>query len=174
MNKLKFLFGMNQRVTRTQYMVWGFSLMAVKYLGEVALYYSAKGTFLTPQNFLSPLLSSRYPQFQLLPDWFVPAIVLWSLPFIWIGAGMSIRRAADAALSPWLGILFFVPGINYFLMFVLSVLESSKMSTWSYEQAPPATSRVMSPITLSVAFALAGTLVAWFSTTANPTKSLPQ
>src|SRR2546429_3054376 len=34
----------------------------------------------------------------------------------WIGVSMTLRRAADAGRSPWWGLLFFVPVVNYAVM----------------------------------------------------------
>jgi hypothetical protein len=164
MSKLRFLFGLSQRVIRVQYLTWGLLLVTLKYLGELVLYYLATEKILTPINFLSPLVLSRYPGFGTLPDWFTPAIVLWSLPFIWIGVGMSIRRAADANLSPWLGVLFFVPGLNYVLILGLSIVKSSERALWRLDDERDSKSLVMSPLLLSVVFALVGVLLAWFNT----------
>ncbi len=76
---------------------------------------------------------------------------------------MSIRRAADANLSPWLGILFFIPGLNYLLMLGLSIAPTSAASTWS-AQNKFENEKVMSPLLLSIIFAVCGTALVWFST----------
>lgn len=166
MATIKFLFGMEDRVTRQRYLIWGLSLMLLKYLGEVALYYFAKGDFLTPLNFLSPLLYARYPNVSMipLPDWFAPTIVIWSVPYIWIGAGMSIRRAADANLSPWLGILFFIPVLNYFLILLLSLKPSSDSETWQPQKASTDYRRVLTPLALTMLFAFCGAILSWYTT----------
>jgi hypothetical protein len=138
--------------------------MLVKYFGEFVFYRSATGRLLTPFNFLSPLMTARYPAYPHLPDLFIPVVILWSLPFIWVGVGMSIRRAADANISPWSGLLFFVPGLNYILMVVLAVAPSSRVNTWVARAASEENRKVQSPILLSILFALIGTLLAWFNT----------
>jgi uncharacterized membrane protein YhaH (DUF805 family) len=61
-----------------------------------------------------------------LPLWFIPALGLTALPFIWIGASMSVRRARDAGWSGWIGLLFFVPFVNYLVMAALCVPPSSE------------------------------------------------
>jgi uncharacterized membrane protein YhaH (DUF805 family) len=155
---------MQDRITRRPYLFWGSTLLLIKYFGELSLYYLAKGKVLTPLNFLSPLLQARYPDFSSLPDWFGPAIIIWSLPFIWIGVGMSIRRAADANLSPWLGILFFIPGLNYFLMLGLALAPTSKSAIWDARKINADHGKVMSPLMLTILFAFCGTLLTWFST----------
>lgn len=101
---------------------------------------------------------------QLLPDWFAPAIVLWSLPFIWIGVSMSIRRAADAGLSPWFGLVFFVPGFNYLLMIVLAMAPSTTESDWDERAERIQGTQIISPLLLVFIFALAGVFVSWVST----------
>lgn len=121
---------MVERISRKAYLVWGFSLILFKYFAELAFYFLAKSTLLSPISFLSPFLYTRSPMFSTLPDWFGPMIILWSLPTIWISAGMSIRRAADASLSPWLGIIFIIPALNYILIFALSILPTSSNTLW--------------------------------------------
>lgn len=48
--------------------------------------------------------------------------VILSLPFLWIGLAMSVRRAVNAKLPPHLGLLFVLPFINVLLMIVLSLI----------------------------------------------------
>jgi len=110
------------------------------------------------------LLARRYPEFHTLGDWFGPALVLWSIPFIWIGVGMSIRRAADAGLSSWVGLLFFVPGLNYALMLTLSVLPSSGKAVWNSKAVISENHKYGTALALTCVFAAAGVLLSWFST----------
>src|SRR2546422_7551435 len=63
-------------------------------------------------------------------------LALWTLPFLWIGFGMSVRRAADAGRSAWWALLFFVPLLNYLLMIGLSLLPTAVVPEW--RQAAPA------------------------------------
>src|SRR5439155_116718 len=42
-----------------------------------------------------------------------------TLPFLWIGVAMTLRRAVDAGRSPWLALAFFVPLVNYVVMLAL-------------------------------------------------------
>src|SRR2546422_11484966 len=57
-------------------------------------------------------------------------LALWTLPFLWIGFGMSVRRAADAGRSAWWALLFFVPVLNYVLMVTLSLLPTAAVPEW--------------------------------------------
>ena len=164
----KKLFGMEERVARKSYIFWGAFLMFIKYSFECILYALAAGKFLTPFDFLSPMVSDRYPGFSGLPDWFIPTVVLWSLPFIWIGVGMSVRRAADANISPWLGALFFVPLVNYLLMFVLSLAPTSPFSQWGESKTQKKYSNIVLSLKFTAVFvllfALLGTMLIWFNT----------
>jgi hypothetical protein len=58
------------------------------------------------------------------------ALVVVAIPFMWIGISMSVRRAADAGLSPWVGTAFFFPVVNYAVMLWLALARSSQASSW--------------------------------------------
>src|SRR4051812_19224684 len=116
MKQLNYLFGMQERVTRLPYFLWGVGLLLLKYLVESQIYFYSTEHYLYPKNFLNPLFSGRYPNISNAPAYTIFLLLLWSLPFIWIGVSMSIRRAADTGYSPWWGIVFFVPGLNFVLM----------------------------------------------------------
>lgn len=164
MKTLNYFFGMEERIRRKEYLIWGVIWMLLKYAGEFALYYAATGNFLTPDRFLSPVLSYRYPHLFGMSDWVVPLLVLWSLPFVWIGTGMSIRRSADAGYSPWLGLLFFIPGLNYLLILGLCLAPTKENSRWAPKELKVESTRIMSPLLMAIGFALLGTGLTWFST----------
>jgi hypothetical protein len=58
-------------------------------------------------------------------------LVLLAMPFLWVGVTMSVRRAADAGLSPWLGVGFLVPGINYGVIAALSAFPTKAAASWT-------------------------------------------
>jgi uncharacterized membrane protein YhaH (DUF805 family) len=78
----------------------------------------------TPVDYLVPSVTLREPKLDGVPDWLVVALIVWTLPFLWIGVSMTLRRALDAGRSPWLAMFFFVPLINYLVMLILSALPS--------------------------------------------------
>lgn len=126
MQKLKFLFSFDGKVTQKEYLTWGIILGLLKYLGEALLYGIAFKEILLPHNFLSPFISQRYPGSP-SPDWFLPLIAFWSIPFIGIGIGMSLRRCLDAKRNPWLSLLFLVPIVNWvFIIFMLFQKSNAK------------------------------------------------
>ncbi len=93
----------------------------------------------TPVSYLAPSLILR--QQAIGHDGPMPlyaALGIITLPFLWIGMSMSVRRAADAGLSPWFGITFIVPIINYVAMAVLACLPTTaRTAAWNDESAPP-------------------------------------
>jgi uncharacterized membrane protein YhaH (DUF805 family) len=112
-------------VNGRDYFISGVSLMLVKYVVDATIIFAATGQIWTPWGYMSPLLTTRSPTGGASLGWVMVLLVPWSVPFLWIGASMSIRRAADAGLSPWTGLLFFAPVLNYVMMIVLSVLPSA-------------------------------------------------
>src|SRR3989442_11978283 len=51
----------------------------------------------------------RPPRSTLFPYTTLFRSVVWTLPFLWIGVAMTLRRVVDAGRSPWLALAFFVP-----------------------------------------------------------------
>jgi uncharacterized membrane protein YhaH (DUF805 family) len=124
------VLGVKQRVDRTTYAVTGISLMAVKYGVEAALFWVFTSTVFTPLDFINPLISAREAILRPAPPWLGWVLYLWTIPFLWISVSMSIRRAADAGLSPWLGFITLVPIVNLLFMLVLCCLPSQEGEQW--------------------------------------------
>lgn len=128
-------FGLNGTVDRLSYLTWGFGLALLKYVVEAAVIGGFSGVFYSPMDFLTPLLSSRAKFSEGAPVWLGMALVLWTVPFVWIAVSMSIRRCRDAGFSPWFGMCMLIPILNYIGMFLLSVFPSEKpQSQESLEQ----------------------------------------
>jgi uncharacterized membrane protein YhaH (DUF805 family) len=111
-------------VDRRTYFVTGVSLMLVKYALDATVVWLITRQFWSPLEYLVPSLNLRAPKGKLFPGWLIVAMVAWSVPFLSMGATMTLRRALDAGRSPWLVVLFFVPVVNYAVMLWLSVLPS--------------------------------------------------
>jgi len=121
---LRFWFRLDRRVTAGAYLRHGFALMVVKYGVDAALIGLATNTLWTPLDYLSSvplLLSDRLAD---APSYLAPALALWTLPFLWIGISMTLRRVLDAGGSAWWALLFFIPVVSYLLMAVLSLAPS--------------------------------------------------
>ncbi len=124
MATLRLWFGLSLPVDRGTYLRHGAGLMAGKYLVDTAIIRAATGHFWTPLDYLNPSVLSRSVRLPDAPDLLLWGLAAWTLPFVWIGTSMTVRRAIDAGRSPWFGLLFFVPFLNYLLMLGLCLLPS--------------------------------------------------
>ncbi|MFN2532591.1 MAG: DUF805 domain-containing protein [Pyrinomonadaceae bacterium] len=55
------------------------------------------------------------------------SLVAASLPFVWTGIVLTIRRLRDADLPLWLTVFFFVPFINLFFFLLLAIVPSGQL-----------------------------------------------
>jgi len=122
---LRFWLTFEEGVGRSQYLRHGAALVAVKYGGDVALVWLGTGSIWTPRDYLqsAPLLVSE--GLGSATPWLAPVLMVWTLPFLWIGVTMTIRRLLDAGRSAWWSLLFFVPIVSYLLMGLLTILPGS-------------------------------------------------
>jgi uncharacterized membrane protein YhaH (DUF805 family) len=123
---LRLLFGFELPVGRALYAAAGFSLMGLKYLFDAWLIGRVSDQPWMPWDYLSPLVKSRldFVQHAQNSEVLLGILAASTLPFLWIGVSMTVRRAKDAGLPPELGLLFFVPLVNYLTMLVLCFLPS--------------------------------------------------
>jgi uncharacterized membrane protein YhaH (DUF805 family) len=121
---LRFWFGFSERVDRRRYFLHGAGLMLFKYLTDALVIYLVTGAFWTPVDYLLPVWSLRAQVIGASHLWLQWALVAWSLPFLWIGVSMTMRRAIDAGNTPWECLFFFVPGVNYLVMLILCLEPS--------------------------------------------------
>lgn len=116
---------LDEPLRRGPYAAIGFGLMALKYVVEATVIGLVTDRFYRPLDFLNPLLSVRGKYLDPpAPDWLGWALVVWSIPFLCIATTMSVRRALDAGIGPWMGLWIFVPGVNFVLMLVLCLMPS--------------------------------------------------
>ncbi|HEV8580776.1 MAG TPA: DUF805 domain-containing protein [Thermoanaerobaculia bacterium] len=143
--RLSLLFGFHDRVDRRLYLRTGFTLMALKYLVDAVVIRLVSGETWTPIDYFLPLLSIRGAKVNAFPAWLSVVLIVWTIPFLWIGVSMTLRRALDAGRSPWLCLLFFVPVVNYAVMLWLCTLPSSPdVRSIDEGVTPSATARVSS------------------------------
>lgn len=127
-------FGLHHPLSRLAYLVTGAVLLPLKYTVEATTLYSLTGKFYSPLDYLNPLISSReYFAFD-APQWLGMAWVVWSLPFLYLAVTLSIRRAFDAAISPWFGLVMLVPIANLLLMVLLAIIPSGYFRLSADEQ----------------------------------------
>jgi len=131
---LRLWFSFHDPVDRRTYLVHGAGLMLFKYGVDAAVVWAFTHRLWTPLTYLNPLWVLREQLLRGAPAWLAPALVLWTLPFLWIGVSMTLRRAVDAGRSPWWCLLFFMPGVNYAVMLWLALLPSR--ADWGAPAAP--------------------------------------
>jgi uncharacterized membrane protein YhaH (DUF805 family) len=120
------------------YILWGFGLSIAKFAIDTAVVRAFTGKTWTPVAYLVPSVLLRDQAFNTtsVPTAFHLTLAALTLPFLWVGLSMSVRRAADAGLSPWYGTLFLVPVFNYLTMLVLSILPTKASARWNPPPSP--------------------------------------
>jgi len=74
---------------------------------------------------------------------FLAPMVALSLPFIWIGITMTIKRLRSAALPPPLVALFFIPFLNLFFFLLLCLLPERSLTPADQSAQPPRWARIL-------------------------------
>lgn len=122
---LRFWFALDQPVGRRDYLLHGLVLVIVKYGVDATLVWVATGELWTPVSYLltAPVLLST--RFYDAPNYLAPTLVAWTLPFLWVGVSLTLRRALDANLSAWVALLFFVPLVSYVTIAALCAMPTS-------------------------------------------------
>ena len=124
MKLLRYLFGLQDEVTRKGYLIAGFSLAALKFAIDFALVYFTTGKYWTLLAYLSPIMILRNEALDPAPEYLLWVMALYTLPFAWIGLSMSVRRSANAGLTPWLGVGFLIPFLNWLFIAGLSLVPT--------------------------------------------------
>jgi uncharacterized membrane protein YhaH (DUF805 family) len=137
---LALLVGLRARVSRGPYIGWGLGLAAVKFAIDTGIVYRFSHRVWSPLGYLVPSLVLRQSAEASAPEAMHVLLVVLAMPFLWIGLSMSVRRAADAGLSPWLGVGFLVPLLNYVTILFLCLRPTRDSARWG-----PAPSAYRSP-----------------------------
>ncbi|MCA1761846.1 MAG: DUF805 domain-containing protein [Flavobacteriales bacterium] len=108
------------QIGRRDYIIWGIALFALKYnLDRLLAMASGRKWFVTEYwGQFDPASRS----FQSYDIQFYVLLLLLSLPFIWFGTALTLKRLRSAALPGWLVVAFFLPFINILFFAVLSAV----------------------------------------------------
>lgn len=161
------MFSMDHPVTRRQYFVTGVTLMVFKYLVEALLVYVTLGKFWHIGLFLLPVMSLKLEALA-GAEWLFIILVLWSLPFLWIGFTMSVRRLIHAGRSPWRSLTFMFPFLNLIFMISLCFLKAKTSSeldeVTDKQEAKEKTTSALAGILGGVSICVAMTVICifWF------------
>jgi len=119
-------FSLTRPVGPRFYAVSGIALAITKYALDALLVWTCTGRLWTPLAYLHPSLAAREAATGVPPSWAFWMLVLWSLPFYWIGISMTVRRTVHAGLAAGWSLLFFVPIVNYLYMILLCFLPAAE------------------------------------------------
>jgi len=115
-------------VNRKDYLLWGVSLFAIKYNLDRAI-----GTLMNRSWFITDYFvqADRLSALELndADRVFYLVLMLCSLPFIWSGTVLCVKRLRNSALPTWLVIFFFIPFINLLLFLLLAAIPERNSDT---------------------------------------------
>jgi len=87
-------------------------------------------------NYWAPLgKAARLAHLSSIEAKFLATLLLFSIPFVWVGVTMTVKRLRDAGQPVWLVVLFFVPVINVLFLLALCALPPQECTAYS-EGAP--------------------------------------
>jgi uncharacterized membrane protein YhaH (DUF805 family) len=124
MRRLFWLFSLEGRLARRPYLIAGLGLMAFKYISEALLLWLLAGIWWSPWDYVVPSYSLRASKLGPLSPYGLLALALWSVPFLWAAAALSVRRARDAGRNPASALWIIVPVLGYLWMLRLASLPS--------------------------------------------------
>lgn len=101
------------KVSRAKYAAAGFIGVLIKHNLDrliAASFLGYKGSFF---NYWAPLgKAARLDHLSNTEAKFLATLLLLSIPFLWAGVAMTVKRLRDAGQPVWLVVLFFIPFIN--------------------------------------------------------------
>ncbi|CAN5368421.1 hypothetical protein BH10CYA1_BH10CYA1_19800 [soil metagenome] len=113
------------KMTGKEYLEWGASLMLFKFgLDSFLSQYIFHRQWMF-WNYLSPGAFSGVTGLTPADAWFYTCMLMWALPFAYLGARFTLRRLITVGLPPWMVILFFVPFINMIFFVILCVVKNA-------------------------------------------------
>lgn len=110
-------------INRRDYLFWGVLLFAVKYnLDRIIARSIDRQWFITDYFIQADKLSVQ--QLSSSDRNFYLILLLQSLPFIWFGTTLCVKRLRNAKLPEWLVVFFFIPFVNFILFLLLSAIPA--------------------------------------------------
>jgi uncharacterized membrane protein YhaH (DUF805 family) len=111
------------KVGRAKYAAVGFIGVAIKHNLDRLIAASFLGYRNTLFNYWAPLgKAARLDHLSNTEAKFLATLLLFSIPFLWVGVAMTVQRLRDAGQPVWLVVLFFFPVINVLLFLALCAL----------------------------------------------------
>ena len=121
--KFEDLWRWDGKVSRAKYAAVGFIAVAIKHNLDrliAAAFLGYRNSFF---NYWAPLgKAARLDHLSNNEVKFLATLLLFSIPFLWIGVTMTVKRLRDAGQPVWLVVLFFMPVINVLFLLALCAL----------------------------------------------------
>lgn len=111
------------RVGRAKYAAVGLIGVAIKHNLDRLIAASFLGYGKSFFNYWAPLgKAARLNHLSITEAKFLATLLLFSIPFLWVGVAMTVQRLRDAGQPAWLVVLFFIPVINVLFFLALCTL----------------------------------------------------
>jgi uncharacterized membrane protein YhaH (DUF805 family) len=119
-----YLFSWNGKIGRTPYVAIGLILFAIKHNVDrlLAAWFGYPWSPISYWVFVTPHEGLR----ALTPDdaMFYVVLLIFAIPFMWVGTVLTLRRLRDADLPLWLVMLFYIPFLNLIFFTILAAVPS--------------------------------------------------
>jgi uncharacterized membrane protein YhaH (DUF805 family) len=134
--KVADLWRWDGRVSRGEYAAVGLIGVAIKHFLDRAIATAFFGYHGEIFNYWAPLgKAARLNHLSDTEAKFLATLLLVSIPFIWVGVAMTVKRLRDAGQPVWLVVLFFVPFVN--ILFLLLLCASPARERPAEREAAP-------------------------------------
>lgn len=110
---------------RKDFLLWGLILFTVKYNLDRLIALAFDKVWFISDYFIQ---ADKMSMGELTEDdrIFYLVLLVQSLPFIWFGTVLCIKRLRSANLQPWFVLLFFIPFLNFLLFILLAALPEKQ------------------------------------------------
>ncbi len=122
--RLSDLWRWDGTIDRLPYAIWGSGLVAVKFGLDTfvsSFFFHRSWSWL---NYISPGQALDVLAMSAQDQAFYASMLAMSLPFVWVGIVLTMRRLRAAALPVWLCKLFFLPVVNLVVFASLCILPT--------------------------------------------------
>lgn len=134
--KVSNLWRWDGRVSRGEYAAVGIIGVAIKHFLDRMIAAAFFGYQARIFNYWAPLgKAARLDHLSDTEARFLATLLLVSIPFIWVGVAMTVKRLRDAGQPVWLVVIFFVPFVNLLFFLLLCALPPQERSQ-ELEAAP--------------------------------------
>jgi len=155
--KLSDILGWGGEISRASFVIWAAFLFAIKYnLDRVLVHWlfdrrwSVFSYFDAPAPGIQNLSPAQNPKEFLI-------LLLASLPFLWAGVLLCIKRLRSAQLPLWLAVLFVAPIVKWFLFVALALVPEREQNLPG--PAPPGVSWLPKSVVGSAALAVGASVL---------------